>query len=109
MYSSFLIQVTITATVQCNNNVPDEYTCSETHHEVNSPEAVHSSQGNAYHMDSNGFLTVRVIMLAHKFIGTEDGFTVPTLDILLLSMMDGMPLIASRETVSFYCANRKKQ
>ena len=73
-------QVTITATVQCNNKVPDEYTCSETYHEVNSPEAVHSSQGNTYHMDSNGFLTVCVIMLARKCIGTEDGFTIPTLD-----------------------------
>jgi hypothetical protein len=74
-------QVTITATISPCRNLPDGYTCSETYHEVNSPEAVRSSQGNAYHMDSKGFLTVRVIMLGRKFIGTEDhGFTIPTID-----------------------------
>jgi len=74
-------KVTIVAELLGNNackQVAEGYTCREEYHEVDSPEAVRNSQGNAYHMDPSGFLTVRVIMLSRKFIGSPDGFTIPT-------------------------------
>jgi hypothetical protein len=50
--------------------------CEETFHQVNSIEAVRSSLGNTYHVDSNGVLTFRIIQTAKLFLG-KPNFMLP--------------------------------
>jgi len=50
----------------------NSYSCEEVFHPVSSPEDVRTSDGNAYHMDSNGFLTVRIIMVPKNYAGDPD-------------------------------------
>lgn len=53
----------------CN---PDNNLCEEIFHTVNSIEAVRTSLGNAYHVDTNGVLTFRIIQTSRYFVGSPD-------------------------------------
>jgi len=46
--------------------------CQEIYHEVASPDLVRSGGGNAFHMSTDGFLTVRIIHTPSNFIGTPE-------------------------------------
>jgi len=48
------------------------YSCKETFSAVSSIGEVRNSLGNAYHIDSNGLLTVRVIQTPQSFIGDPE-------------------------------------
>jgi len=45
------------------------YTCSEVFHAVNSHDEVRTSSGNAYYLDTNGFLTIRLISSPQTYTG----------------------------------------
>ena len=52
--------ITITASADyCYASDYPYYTCSETFHSVSSHDQVRTASGNAYYIDSNGYLTVR--------------------------------------------------
>ena len=52
------------------------YTCQQHFHRVNSVAAVRKSLGDAYYVDANGVLTLRVIQNPHMFTG-RPGFFLP--------------------------------
>mmetsp|Transcript_11766 Transcript_11766/g.14644 ORF Transcript_11766/g.14644 Transcript_11766/m.14644 type:complete len:1149 (-) Transcript_11766:779-4225(-) len=50
----------------------NSYGCEEVFQSVGTPDAVRLSNGNTYHMDATGFLTVRLIMSPQSYTGTPD-------------------------------------
>ena len=63
-------QVQITAQAAWCNDC-NAYSCQEIYHPVVSPDLVRSSDGNTFHMSSDGFLTVRIIHTPQN-LGTPD-------------------------------------
>lgn len=65
------VGISITANAAwCSDS--QNYSCKEIFHSVSSPGEVRNSLGNTYHLDTNGFLTVRIIMTPQTFTGTPE-------------------------------------
>jgi hypothetical protein len=56
----------------CTDNA--DYTCTETFHQVGSVADVRTSLGNAYHVDSIGVLTFRIIQTSKTYVGHPEFF-----------------------------------
>ena len=56
----------------CTDNA--DYKCTETFHQVGSVADVRTSLGNAYHVDSIGVLTFRIIQTPKTFVGRPEFF-----------------------------------